>query len=63
MNVPLSPNYLHDCPNTGQQHKYFIFKTFEMYELVDGVSGYVKKEYAILGCNCSSVIRQEVQKV
>jgi hypothetical protein len=61
------------CPFSGQEHKYFIFKTFEMYEPATGYiyapedkdhrTLYDKKEYAVLGCNCGSVIRKEIQKV
>lgn len=72
------------CFYTGDQHKYFVFKTVEIYELHKIIDGsdpdvnpkdigvildfvrnnnlYVKKEYAILGCNCGSVIRKEVKQ-
>lgn len=65
------------CPiNASGDHRYFVFKTSEVFELLDmsHISElesalmpklpsqlYVKKEYAILGCNCGSVIKTEVK--
>ena len=65
------------CPLTGGDHKYFISKTLELFEpvvvsetaaglikeFVAGAKLYVKKEYAILGCNCGSAVRKEIEKV
>lgn len=64
-------SYDQDCPITGQPHRYFIFKTFENYEpTVTFENGkptadiaYYKREIAVLGCNCGSVIRREVEKI
>lgn len=76
------------CPISGDQHRYFIFKTIEVFEIYtppldiySAIMGnkelalkndpevekwfstqlYAKKEYAVLGCNCGSVIRKEVK--
>lgn len=56
-----------DCPSTDNgNHRYFIFKTFEHYETVPksevtdlqpGRQLYERREYAIIGCNCGSVMR------
>lgn len=64
------------CPNTNGEHRYFVFKTVEVFEIYEPNASdlekaimpelpaqlYVKKEYAILGCNCGSVIKTEVKK-
>jgi hypothetical protein len=53
------------------EHRYFIFKTYDSYEpVVDidleatGKQGkfYQKIEYAVLGCNCGSVIKMKVKE-
>lgn len=56
------------CPTSPSgDHKYFIFKNYDVYELVrDSLSKYgallyEKKEVAIVACNCGSVLRQEVK--
>jgi hypothetical protein len=61
------------CPisDTGN-HRYFIFKAVEVFEplqvslAADGPADlkhtfYEKVEYALLGCNCGSVIKQKVK--
>lgn len=66
-----SPAYEDLCPITGQAHRYFIFKTFEGYEPTMTLEldkpttdlAYYKREFAILGCNCGSVIKIKVQDV
>lgn len=64
------------CPLNEVGHKYFIFKTAEIFEPLGLDTGdgtkvpakfsdkpvYVKTEYAILGCNCGSVIKKEVKQ-
>lgn len=64
------------CPNTNGEHRYFVFKTQEVFvpfkldvsileqALIPKLPAelYVKKEYAILGCNCGSVIKTEVEQ-
>lgn len=54
-----------DCPNYGT-HKYFTYVIKTDYEPFGepGVAGqlYLKVEYAILSCNCSSVVRVRVKK-
>lgn len=56
------------------EHRYFIFKTYDSYVLVStewadigGISQtrddlYEKVEYAVLGCNCGSVIKMKVKE-
>lgn len=55
------------APDDDHDHRYFIFKTFETYELFEAKANpwtnkqlYEKVEYAVLGCNCGSVVRQKV---
>lgn len=55
------------CPNSDiGVHRYFIFKTVECFERVEVFSElgtlYVKNEYALLGCNCGSVVKTEVKQ-
>lgn len=57
------------CPISGDQHRYFIFKVFEVYELYQGqgvlygdMQLYRKVEYAVMGCNCGSAIKQRVKQ-
>lgn len=64
------------CPSTGDMHRYFIFKTEVVFEPWAPVMSdlekallpdmpallFVKKEYAILGCNCGSVIKKVVKQ-
>lgn len=71
------PNYEDACPISGDAHRYFISKTLEVFEPalpITGLSGsvkdfireyhpYIKKEYAILGCNCGSALKKEVEKI
>lgn len=49
------------------EHRYFIFKTFEAFEPTvvgqGGVQLYEKTEYAVLGCNCGSVVKEEVKQL
>ncbi len=60
------------CPNTPDgKHRYFIFKTFETHELIDPayytvatiitIPIYQKMEYALLGCNCGTVIKRVIK--
>lgn len=61
------------CANSDSgDHRYFVFKTFEVFEPVnsDDVMEakeqiprqfYEKVEYAVLGCNCGSVIKKVVE--
>lgn len=63
------------CPSSDTgNHRYFIFKTFETYEPVLntpiindnpqwGRELYEKKEYATLGCNCGSVVKQMIGRL
>lgn len=47
------------------EHRYFIFKTYDCYEPFEKqkvLQTYIKIEYAILGCNCGSVIKMKVQE-
>lgn len=54
--------------SSDHEHRYFIFKTYVGYdpitdeEYLGGKWGtvYKQQEYAILGCNCGSVIKMEV---
>jgi hypothetical protein len=76
MNTPNVPKTAQEnevvefCPISGDQHRYFIFKTFEVFEpyILDNnkeeapVLLYQKNEYAILGCNCGSAIKTTVKK-
>jgi hypothetical protein len=59
------------CPSSmSGDHKYFIYKTFETYEPATGYlyaendkdhrTLYDKVEFAILGCNCGSVIKSRI---
>jgi hypothetical protein len=57
-----------DCPLNDGNHRYFLFKTYEVFEpvlnqgsLYGGEQIYEKVEYAILGCNCSSVVKTKVK--
>lgn len=57
------------CPSTDNgNHRYFIFKVVEVFEPYTFKNGdnnpnlYEKVEYALLGCNCSSVIKQKVKQ-
>lgn len=66
-------NYLEDtqaCPISGDNHRYFIFKTYEEFVPQIQVSLtakaaspqlYEKVEKAVLGCNCGSVIKTKVK--
>jgi hypothetical protein len=59
------------CPlNMTGDHRYFIFKTVEVFEpipkeeIADPTPGrqlYEKIEYALLGCNCGSSIKTVVE--
>ena len=52
-----------ECPLNTYGHKYFVFKTFEAYDLYSTTQGlplYAKQEYAVLGCNCGNVIKQKI---
>lgn len=55
------------CPINNDRHRYFIFKTYDVFEPVNLGTGhdniYEKVEYAVLGCNCSSVIRKRVKEL
>lgn len=55
--------------SSEHEHRYFIFKTYDSYVPQDPertsqsdvtITLYQKIEYAILGCNCGSVIKKEV---
>lgn len=63
------------CPLNGDNHRYFVFKTTSEFVPVDTdkvvyredypgpvVQLYEKVEYAVLGCNCGSVIKTEVKE-
>jgi len=56
------------CPNNEFGHRYFIFKVVESFVPYVGIDKpydeqvYVKKEHALLGCNCGSVIKNEVKQ-
>jgi hypothetical protein len=51
-----------DCPLFGS-HKFFVFKTYEAFEpLHNDVTLYEKVEYAVLGCNCSAVVKMRVKE-
>lgn len=58
-----------DCPlNPQYGHKYFIFQVRDAYELTNQVDMdenfagnlYRKMEYAVLGCNCGSIMKKAV---
>lgn len=56
------------CPLNSGDHRYFLFKSYEAFEPVinqGSLNGnnqiYEKVEYAILGCNCSSVVKTKVK--
>lgn len=61
-----------NCPNNDSgDHRYFIFKTQEVYVPFAGpwkpgtkiptVDLFTRIEQAVLGCNCGSVIKKEVR--
>jgi hypothetical protein len=51
-----------DCPLFGS-HKFFIAKTYDVYEpVVTHKNLYEKVEYAVLGCNCSAVVKMRVKE-
>lgn len=58
------------CPVTGSYHKYFVYSTKTDFEPVtdpeicdlSDTQLYKRVEYAILNCNCTSVIRKQVTK-
>lgn len=61
------------CPVYGENHKFFIFKTTEVFERIEvhnwlentpleGDEIYKKVEYALMGCNCGAAIKTEVQQ-
>lgn len=56
------------CASSGDMHRYFIFKTEVAYEKCGAMAirglmrdVFEKVEYAILGCNCGSVIKERVK--
>lgn len=52
------------CSLNDYGHKYFIYKTIEVFEPFNTKTVehlYIKKEYAMLGCNCGSVIKKEIK--
>ena len=56
------------CPITGSYHKYFMFSTKSEFEpvidsdelLKPDQQLYRRVEYAILNCNCTSVIKKRI---
>lgn len=56
------------CPNSDTNvHRYFVFKVvdvFEPYQRTDPAIPvlYEKVEYALLGCNCGSTLKQRVEQ-
>lgn len=64
----IGTGYNQYCPVTGTTHKYYPAKTYE--ELVptplmsdEYPETYEKRQYAILNCQCSSVVVQRVEKL
>lgn len=60
-----------NCPIHGENHKYFIYKVVDyfepvvvdsIYKLSPTVTYYKKVEYAIMGCNCGSVVREKIKQ-
>lgn len=66
---------MNTCPINGDNHKYFLFKTVSVFEVVsiyDIINPdmqnysptevlYKKVEYAIMNCQCGSVVREKVK--
>lgn len=59
-----------DCPLNEAGHRYFIYKTFEVYEplysdtyaMQDSPAQlYEKVEYAVMGCNCSATVKRKIK--
>jgi len=52
------------CPISGDQHRLFLFKTFETFEPVDIAKKLYKKiEYGVSGCNCGYTAKTEIKQL
>ena len=55
-----------DCILNPAGHRFFIngktYTDFVPYEFRDGEQLYIRKEYAVLGCNCGEVFRKLVEE-